>query len=139
MPRGSTPDHLLSWTLYLGLWLQPGLVGQVSDPGDNSLSSLGGPCGNSTHTQESLLHHTYRAALLGDQLMVSLGPGQSQLHSTETKVCSLDSPQGRAECYLGVCCLFYLLNLSSGLHLTCFDLLRLGLHSGGRTHSFSGP
>lgn len=90
MPRGSTPDHLLSWMLRLRLWLQPSLVGQVSDPGDNSLV-VSGPCGNSTHTQESLLYHTYWAALLGYQLMVSLGPGQPQLHSIETKVCSLDS------------------------------------------------
>lgn len=90
MPRGSTPDHLLSWMLHLRLWLQPSLVGQVSDPGDNSLA-VSGPCGNSTHTQESLLHHAYWAALLGYQLMVSLDPGQPQLHSIETKVCSLDS------------------------------------------------
>lgn len=34
---------------------------------------------------------------------MTLGPGQPQLHSFETKVCSLDSLWARAECYLGVC------------------------------------
>lgn len=56
---------------------------------------------------------------------MTLGPGQPQLHSIKTKVCSLDALWGWTECYLGVCCLPYLLNLSSGLRLralTCSDL-----------------
>lgn len=66
-----------------------------------------------------------------------LGP---QLHSLKTKVCSLDSLWGPVERYLGVCCLLYLLNLSSSLHLRALTCSDLGCTvEAGPTHSSSGP
>lgn len=71
---------------------------------------------------------------------MTLGPGQPQLYSIETKVCSLDSLWGRAECYLGACCLFDLPNLSSGLHLRALTCSDLGCTAeAGPTSAFSGP
>lgn len=97
------------------------LVGQVSDPGDNSLAASGSPGATpSTHRNPCFTRPTGLPCT-----GAPLGPGQPRLHSTETKACSLASLWGRAECYLGVCCPLYLLNLSSGLHLralTCSDL-----------------
>lgn len=66
-----------------------------------------------------------------------LGP---QLHSLKTKVCSLDSLWGPVERYLGVCCLLYLLNLSSSLHLRALTCSDLGCTvEAGPTHSSSAP
>ncbi|EGW04121.1 hypothetical protein I79_007408 [Cricetulus griseus] len=60
-----------------------------------------------------------------------MGPDQPQLRSIQNKAYSLDSLWGGR-----VCCLPYLhlLNLSSRPTHTCFDLLRLGLLSGGSPH-----
>lgn len=71
---------------------------------------------------------------------MTLGPGQPQLHSLETKVYSLDSLWGRAERYLGVCCLLYLPNLSSSLYLRALTCSDLGCTvEPGPTHSSSAP
>lgn len=67
---------------------------------------------------------------MGTAAPVTLGPGQPQLHSIQTKACFLDSLWDE-----GVCCLLYpyLPNPSSRPAHTCFDLLRRG------PHSLSGP
>lgn len=100
-------------------------MGQLSDPGDNSLSSLGEPCGNSIHTQESLLHQTYWAALHWSTHDLGPRSAPTPFLRDQGMLSALPVGSGRMLPWS----LLPALPPESllWLTLTCYDLLRLGL------------